>query len=70
MATDGDAWQEFFEKFGKLLNEYNFMISEFTLGKSVDSRIKLYGFRSDGKRVYPVYEIPEDLSNLFEVKHE
>lgn len=56
-----NIWQEFFNEFGVLLNKYNFLISEFTLGVSIDNRIKLVSFKSDGKKVYPEYSIPKDI---------
>lgn len=54
-------WQGFFEELGALLQKNNFMISDFTLGVALDDRIKLVKFNSDGKKVYPIYYIPEDL---------
>ena len=68
MIANADDWQKFFEEFGSLLNKYNFMISEFVLGKAFDNRIKLVSFRSDGKKVYPVYDVPDDMAHLLGVE--
>ena len=54
-------WHKFFEELGTSLNKYNFMISEFVLGVTVDNRIRVVSFNSDGRKIYPVYSIPEDV---------
>lgn len=56
-------WHKFFEELGTSLNKYNFMISEFMLGVAVDNRIRVVSFNSDGKKVFPVYSIPEDVKS-------
>jgi len=59
MKTKTD-WQEFFEALGGLLNRHHFMISEFTIGRAIDKRIKLVSFTSNGKSVIPNYHIPKE----------
>lgn len=62
-------WHKFFEELGTSLNKYNFMISEFVLGVAVDNRIRVVSFNSDGKKVYPVYSIPEDVKSAQQSVH-
>jgi len=64
MDSEINNWHKFFEELGSSLNKYNFMISEFVLGVSVDNRIRVVSFNSDGKKVYPVYSIPEDVQSV------
>jgi len=54
-------WQEFFEKLGTLLNEYHLMMGTFRLGVSINKRIQLVKFISNGEEISPEYYIPDDI---------
>lgn len=56
-----DDRHKFFNELGASLNKYHFMISEFVLGVAIDDRMRVISFNSDGKRVLPVYNVPDDL---------
>lgn len=56
-----EEYQQFFIELSALLEKYNFMIGDFVLGKAKQSGTKLISFNSDGRRVYPVYYVPDEV---------